>query len=125
MKLRLLSLPFVLMLPGPILRAEGLREVGTFRGSEFRLKGVALSPDGSTLAIGRSDTRGGELKLWDVRTGKEVRTLTGLSTRFPLGTLAFSPDRAGTPCSVRDVRALRSRRVSQRASCWSGWSVSR
>ncbi|RKU21631.1 hypothetical protein C6499_21780 [Candidatus Poribacteria bacterium] len=49
---------------------------------------VAYSPDGKTLASsGSSD---GTIQLWDVETGKQLRTLKGHTEM--VNTLAFSPD---------------------------------
>jgi WD40 repeat protein len=48
---------------------------------------VAFSPDGQFLASGSWDTT---IKLWEVASGREVRTLTG-HTGWVLS-VAFSPD---------------------------------
>jgi COMPASS component SWD3 len=47
---------------------------------------VAFSPDGRLLASGSEDT----VKLWDVETGQEVRTLRGHTDW--VRSVAFSPD---------------------------------
>src|SRR5947208_367446 len=59
---------------------------------------VAFSPDGKTLASGGGDapsahlvvSRPGEIKLWNVATGKEQATLTG--DRDSVWSVAYSPD---------------------------------
>jgi WD40 repeat protein/predicted Ser/Thr protein kinase len=93
------------------------KEVFTLRGQFKNVTGLAFSPDGRRLA-GTSSSRPdeGEIKFWDTRTGKEVR-----SFRPPGGivTVAFSPDGkclagAGVDRSVRvwdsacgrEIRAL-------------------
>jgi WD40 repeat protein len=51
------------------------------------IRAVALSPDGRLLASASLDY---EIKLWDVATGRELRTLYG--HKGPVWSLAFSPD---------------------------------
>jgi WD40 repeat protein len=70
--------------------AQELTERGTFKGYKFRVDRAALSPDGKILAAGGGDTRGGELKLWDVTGGKEIASLPGYTKC--LFSLAFSAD---------------------------------
>jgi hypothetical protein len=53
---------------------------------EATVFGLALSPDGRTVAVGD----GRRLKLWDVATGKLLRTLAGHGEQ--VGPVAFSPD---------------------------------
>jgi WD40 repeat protein/uncharacterized caspase-like protein len=49
--------------------------------------GLDWSPDGRTLATGGTD---GQIRLWEVATGREVRDLVGHSN--PAFSVAFSPD---------------------------------
>ena len=51
------------------------------------IRTVAFSPDGKVLASGGFD---GTIKLWEVTTGRELRTLSGHSK--PVYSVAFSPD---------------------------------
>jgi WD40 repeat protein len=50
-------------------------------------RGVAFSPDGRRLASAGFD---GSIRLWDVRTGQELRALTGHTAC--VNSVAFSPD---------------------------------
>jgi WD40 repeat protein len=90
--------------------AQELTERGTFKGHKFRVDRAELSPDGKVLAAGGGDTRGGELKLWDVAAGKELASLPGYTNS--LDSLAFSADGKrlasggmGRPVQVWDVNA--------------------
>ena len=57
------------------------------RGVRVKVMAVAFSPDGSLVLTGSID---GTARLWDVRTGKEVRTLT--SDLAAVLSATFSPD---------------------------------
>ncbi|MDX2042144.1 MAG: caspase family protein [Acidobacteriota bacterium] len=61
---------------------------------------MALSPDGRTVASGGEIT-----KLWDVATGRELRTLRGRNAGKPLPDLAiaFSPDGKSLVISSRSL----------------------
>ncbi|MBD2287643.1 WD40 repeat domain-containing protein [Microcystis wesenbergii FACHB-1317] len=48
---------------------------------------VNFSPDGKTLVSGSGD---GPIELWNVETGKEIRTLKG--HYYPVRSVNFSPD---------------------------------
>ncbi len=55
-------------------------------GHTSQINAVAFSPDGKVLASAGGD---GAVKLWDVRTGKEIRSVAGHSP--DASALAFSP----------------------------------
>ncbi|HZU34461.1 MAG TPA: PQQ-binding-like beta-propeller repeat protein [Gemmataceae bacterium] len=52
--------------------------------------GMALSPDGKTLAVGESGESGTQFVLWDLATGQQ-RHVFG-AAKLPVSALAFSPD---------------------------------
>ncbi|MBI1913371.1 MAG: sigma-70 family RNA polymerase sigma factor [Planctomycetes bacterium] len=69
-------------------RAKG--EVRTLRVGDLYALALAFSPDSKTLAGGSYDRLG--IRLWDVASGRLLRTLSGPeNTTYPEG-LAFSPD---------------------------------
>jgi RNA polymerase sigma factor (sigma-70 family) len=88
--------------------------LGTF-GWHFGLRGVAVSPDGKTLASTGND---GLVKLWDLDTRTELRTFPPVQDprlheahEGPADCVAFSPDghtlaSGGVDCTIRlwDVR---------------------
>jgi WD40 repeat protein/tRNA A-37 threonylcarbamoyl transferase component Bud32 len=84
--------------------AKGSRVSSVQGAAERDASSVALSPDGGLLAVGLGIH--GLVRLWDVRTGKVVRTLDGGAS---IGALEFSSDgailavAAGTSVSLWDV----------------------
>ncbi len=65
---------------------QELKERRTLKGHTGFVVSVAFSPDGKTLASGSHDHT---VKLWDVRTGKNIATFQGHGWSE---SLAFSPD---------------------------------
>ena len=90
MRFHALALTLAVLLTGPGLFGQEMKKQAVFKGHTFEVYHVALSPDGKLLASGGGNTRGGELKLWDAATGKEIVTLAGYSEW--LFAIAFSPD---------------------------------
>jgi WD40 repeat protein len=85
------------------------KERTSLKANTNRLRCVAYSPDGKTLASGGADN---PVQLWDVKTGKEKTTLKGHNKAViawppsPNGAvLAFSPD-VKTLASGGDVNAI-------------------
>ena len=76
-------------------------EQSRLRGHKGAVTAVAFSPDDRLLASGSADNT---VKLWDVATGKEVRSLEGHTARVT--GVAFSPDgqRLATSSADRTVR---------------------
>jgi len=59
----------------------------TLEGHSSSVLSVAFSPDGSRIASGSYDRT---VKIWDAKSGKEIRTLEGHSSW--VNSVAFSPD---------------------------------
>jgi serine/threonine-protein kinase len=73
--------------------------VRTLQGHRGALNGIAISPDGKTLASGSVDNT---IRLWDVATGEERATLTG--HRNEIVELAFTQDgKTLVSCSSDDT----------------------
>src|SRR5579859_130337 len=68
------------------IAAQTLR--GTLTGHYYSVKDLAFSPGGEWLATASEDHT---ITIWDVQTGKEIRTLTGHTG--PVTSIAWSPDR--------------------------------
>ena len=70
-------------------RAENRLAFGSHHGRAFA---VAYQPDGKKLAsAGGEFNRDGEIKIWDLRTGKLLQTLTG--HKNAVTTLAYHPEK--------------------------------
>ncbi|MFI5380761.1 MAG: hypothetical protein ACHRHE_15790, partial [Tepidisphaerales bacterium] len=81
-----------LWITAPLLDSDArfgspVSDASAFSGHANRVTSVAVSPDGSRILSGSSDAL---LKLWDVATGREIRTFKG-HTGSVLS-VAFSPD---------------------------------
>ena len=63
------------------------RDLLTLTGHSAAVHGAAFSPDGRRVVTAGQD---GAVKIWDVRTGREIRTLRPGSK--PVSSVAFSPD---------------------------------
>ncbi len=67
-------------------------EARTFGPHAFRVLAIDFSPDGTLMATGGGEpSRSGEVKIWDVATGKLVRGLDNLHSDTVFA-LRFSPD---------------------------------
>ncbi len=64
---------------------------------------LAFSPDGKTLAA-TSGWETGQIHLYEVATGREIRTINTPATRTPA--LAFSPDGSKLVCGMADTSVL-------------------
>jgi WD40 repeat protein/serine/threonine protein kinase len=62
----------------------------TLKGHTGVVHSVAYSPDGKRLASAGGVVAGGELKVWDAQTGRELLSLPELNGK--LWSVAFSPD---------------------------------
>ncbi|XVQ11617.1 WD40 repeat domain-containing serine/threonine protein kinase [Spirillospora sp. CA-255316] len=72
---------------------------GVLTGHGAKVTHARFSPDGAILATGGAD---GRVILWDVATGKRIRTLEGHT--YPLVSMAFSPDGRAMTTGAEVVR---------------------
>jgi eukaryotic-like serine/threonine-protein kinase len=86
----------------------------TFRNSAGWVGTVALAPDGRRVASAHS----GNIRIWDPRTGEELRRLTGPQSLMGHIALAFSPDGLtlaasghGTTLNLWDTNAMTPHRM--------------
>ena len=61
------------------------------QGHQERVSSVGFSPDGKVLASGGIGIHDNTIKLWDVETGAEIRTLQR-HQHYGLSSVSFSPD---------------------------------
>lgn len=85
--LRILAAVFaVLVISSPVLANEK-PEIFVQMGHSLVVTSVAFSPDGRYIASGSADNT---VKLWEVSTSREIRTLLG--RKSGVSSVAFSPD---------------------------------
>jgi WD40 repeat protein len=72
-----------------IWEADGGRVIRTLTGHTVAVLSVAFSPDGQRLVSGGGGDNAGEVKVWDVGSGQELRTL---HTPSLVHRVAVSPD---------------------------------
>jgi WD40 repeat protein/basic membrane lipoprotein Med (substrate-binding protein (PBP1-ABC) superfamily)/DNA-binding SARP family transcriptional activator len=77
------------------------RETLALPGHTGWVNEAALNPDGTRLAIA---TAAGQVRLYDARTGEELRTLSGHTA--PINDVAFSPDGRRLATASADTQAV-------------------
>ena len=90
------------------------KELLMLKGHTRLVRSVTFSPDGKTLASGGFD---GNVKLWDVTTGKELASLLQGPTD-PVYCVAFSPDGKILASGSRDPEAAANTTNSATIKLW-------
>ena len=86
MTIRTLAIFIILMGRLGLAQAQDAPEVFPQIGHSQAIASLAFSPDGSALASGGADNT---IKLWELGSGREIRTL---GAHYPALSLAYSPD---------------------------------
>jgi WD40 repeat protein len=87
------------------------QEIFTLRGHTLPIRSVAFSPEGRRLASGAGEIDNqdsGELKIWDLTTGRELELPFSKGIKDPIGQVAFSPDGRHLAASSHEVGRPRS-----------------
>jgi WD40 repeat protein/Flp pilus assembly protein TadD len=79
--------PDTFLVPRPAFDPAKLTLLCTLNGHNDEVNGIAISPDGNTLASGSDDN---SIKLWELPSGRELRTLIGHTNH--VYSVVFSPD---------------------------------
>ncbi len=106
---------FVPTAPISLANVARLQRLAVLNPNAGRIRGLAWSPDGKTLAIGASASAGSSAQLWDVSSGRPVATLQGPSGQ--VYQMAWSPDgqllAAGVDDNTARVWDTRNQRLVQ------------
>jgi RNA polymerase sigma factor (sigma-70 family) len=106
----------------PKLGADRSRPIRSLLGHQDRVNSVAYSPDGRYIATAGSDSTA---RLWDVKTGDEVRRLEVAQAWFPR--ILFSPDNEFIVATVvapnvNDAVIVWNRRTGEKVRQFPGFS---
>ncbi|GAB4305105.1 MAG: hypothetical protein Fur0025_47100 [Oscillatoriaceae cyanobacterium] len=77
--------------------------IHTIKGHKDGINSVAVSPDGGMVASGDRDNT---IKIWQLPTGKEIRTINGPDWFASVNSLAFSPNGKYLAAALADSIAI-------------------
>jgi WD40 repeat protein len=107
-----------LFLTSPLF-AQVPRLRATFEGHTGAVRGLAISPDGKTIASGDNDNT---IRIWDMASGKQLAVLKKAAV-YGVDSLAFSPDgktlasgNGGNTIKLWDVRTHKNRTLLDEVS---------